>query len=231
MHTTASDGRTSLRGMAEAARARGYAYIAITDHSRRLRMAHGLDAKRLAREMEEIDRLNADTPGFTILKSIEVDILEDGTLDLPDDVLSRLDLVVGAIHSRFDLPPAQQSERLLRAMDHRCFTILAHPTGRLLNQRPAYALDMARVMRGAAERGCFLELNAQPERLDLNDAHCRMAKSLGLKLAISTDAHGDAELGFMRFGVDQARRGWLEAADVLNTRALPALRALLRQRR
>ena len=231
MHTTASDGRTSLRGMAEAARARGYAYIAITDHSRRLRMAHGLDAKRLAREMEEIDCLNADTPGFTILKSIEVDILEDGTLDLPDDVLSRLDLVVGAIHSRFDLPPAQQSERLLRAMDHRCFTILAHPTGRLLNQRPAYALDMARVMRGAAERGCFLELNAQPERLDLNDAHCRMAKSLGLKLAISTDAHGDAELGFMRFGVDQARRGWLEAADVLNTRALPALRALLRQRR
>ena len=231
MHTTASDGRTSLRGMAEAARARGYAYIAITDHSRRLRMAHGLDAKRLAREMEEIDCLNADTPGFTILKSIEVDILEDGTLDLPDDVLSRLDLVVGAIHSRFDLPPAQQSERLLRAMDHRCFTILAHPTGRLLNQRPAYALDMARVMRGAAERGCFLELNAQPERLDLNDAHCRMAKSLGLKLAISTDAHGDAELGFMRFGVDQARRGWLEAADVLNTRPLPALRALLRQRR
>ncbi|MCB5945609.1 DNA polymerase/3'-5' exonuclease PolX [Acidocella sp. KAb 2-4] len=231
MHTTASDGRTSLRGMAEAARARGYAYIAITDHSRRLRMAHGLDAKRLAREMEEIDRLNADTPGFTILKSIEVDILEDGTLDLPDDVLSRLDLVVGAVHSRFDLPPAQQSERLLRAMDHRCFTILAHPTGRLLNQRPAYALDMARVMRGAAERGCFLELNAQPERLDLNDAHCRMAKSLGLKLAISTDAHGDAELGFMRFGVDQARRGWLEAADVLNTRPLPALRALLRQRR
>jgi len=231
MHTAASDGRTSLRGMAEAARARGYAYIAITDHSRRLRMAHGLDAKRLAREMEEIDRLNADTPGFTILKSIEVDILEDGALDLPDDVLSRLDLVVGAIHSRFDLPPAKQTERLLRAMDHRCFTILAHPTGRLLNQRPTYALDMARVMRGAAERGCFLELNAQPERLDLNDAHCRMAKSLGLKLAISTDAHGDTELGFMRFGVDQARRGWLEAADVLNTRKLPALRALLRQRR
>ncbi|MBB5374541.1 DNA polymerase/3'-5' exonuclease PolX [Acidocella aromatica] len=229
VHTNATDGRASMREMAAAARARGYGYIAITDHSRRLGMAHGLDVKRLARQMEEIDRLNDSLNGFTVLKAIEVDILEDGTLDLPDTILSKLDLVIGAIHSRFDLPQVKQTERILRAMDKRCFNILAHPTGRLINQRPAYAVDMERVMRGALERGCFLELNAQPERLDLNDAHCRLAKSMGLKLAISTDAHAEPELGFMRFGVDQARRGWLEAADVLNTRPVNELLSLLRR--
>lgn len=231
IHTDAMDGRASLREMAASARARGYGYIAITDHSRRLGIAHGLDAKRLARQMDEIDRLNDGLKGFTILKAIEVDILEDGTLDLPDAILSKLDLVVGAIHSRFDLLQPKQTERILRAMDNRYFNILAHPTGRLINQRPAYAVDMERVMRGALERGCFLELNAQPDRLDLNDAHCRLAKSLGLKVAISTDAHAEPELGFMRFGVDQARRGWLEAADVLNTRPQGELLSLLRQRR
>ena len=231
IHTDATDGRAGLREMAAAARARGYGYIAITDHSRRLGVAHGLDAKRLAKQMEEIDRLNEGGSGFTVLKAIEVDILEDGTLDLPDTILSKLDLVVGAIHSRFDLPQVKQTERILRAMDTRYFNILAHPTGRVMNQRPAYAVDMERVMRGALERGCFLELNAQPERLDLNDAHCRLAKSMGLKVAISTDAHAELELGFMRFGVDQARRGWLEAADVLNTRPVNDLLGLLRQRR
>jgi DNA polymerase (family 10) len=179
--------------------------------------------------MEAIDRLNEERRGFTVLKAIEVDILEDGKLDLPETVLNRLDLVVGAIHSHFDLSPAKQTERILRAMDRPCFNILAHPTGRLLNQRPAYAVDMEKVMRGALERGCFLELNAQPDRLDLNDTHCRLAKSLGLKLAVATDAHSEAELGFMRFGVDQARRGWLEADDVLNTRPLPDLLRLLRR--
>ena len=231
IHTDATDGRAGLREMAAAARARGYGYIAITDHSRRLGVAHGLDAKRLAKQMEEIDRLNEGISGFTVLKAIEVDILEDGTLDLPDTILSKLDLVVGAIHSRFDLPQVKQTERILRAMDTRYFNILAHPTGRVMNQRPAYAVDMERVMRGALERGCFLELNAQPERLDLNDANCRLAKSMGLKVAISTDAHAELELGFMRFGVDQARRGWLEAADVLNTRPVNDLLGLLRQRR
>ncbi|MDR3506128.1 MAG: DNA polymerase/3'-5' exonuclease PolX [Acidocella sp.] len=228
-HTDATDGRANLREMAMAARARGYGYIAITDHSRRLGIAHGLDVKRLARQMEEIERLNDGLKGFTVLKAIEVDILEDGTLDLPDTILNKLDLVIGAIHSRFDLPQEKQTERILRAMDRRCFNILAHPTGRLINQRPAYAVDMERVMRGALERGCFLELNAQPERLDLTDAHCRLAKSMGLKLAISTDAHAEPELGFMRFGVDQARRGWLEAADVLNTRPVNELLSLLRR--
>jgi DNA polymerase (family 10) len=230
VHTTASDGRTDLAGMVQAAQAKGYRYIAITDHSVRLAMAHGLDAGRLSRQIDAIDRVNSGLSGFTVLKSIEVDILEDGTLDLPDPILHRLDLVVGAIHSRFDLPHDQQTERVLRAMDNRCLNILAHPTGRLINARLGYGVDIERVMRGAIDRGCYLELNAQPDRLDLTDVHCRLAKQLGLKIAISTDAHVAHELAFMRFGVDQARRGWLSADEVLNTRPLGELRKLLRRR-
>lgn len=231
VHTTATDGRASLRGMVWAAQAKGYRYVAITDHSRRLAMAHGLDAKRLARQIDAIDKLNDELTGITVLKSIEVDILEDGSLDLPDQILRRLDLVVGAIHSHLDLPQGKQTERILRAMDNRCLNILAHPTGRLINERPASALDMERVMRGALERGCYLELNAQPDRLDLTDMHCRLAGQLGLKVAISTDAHATFDLDFMRFGVNQARRGWLEPADILNTRTLRELRIMLGRRR
>ena len=231
VHTTATDGRASLRDMVQAARARHYRYIAITDHSRRVAMAHGLDPKRLTRQIDEIDQLNDELSEITVLKSIEVDILEDGSLDLPDLVLRRLDLVVGAIHSHLDFPQGKQTERLLRAMDNRYLNIIAHPTGRLINERPASAVDMERVMRGAVACGCYLEVNAQPDRLDLTDVHCRLAKQLGLKVAISTDAHATVELDFMRFGVDQARRGWLEPEDVLNTRSLSELRAILRQRR
>jgi DNA polymerase (family 10) len=231
VHTTASDGRAGLRDMALAAQAKGYRYIAITDHSRRITMAHGLDPKRLAKQIDEIDRLNEELSDIAVLKSIEVDILEDGSLDLPDQTLRRLDLVVGAIHSHLDLPQRKQTERVLRAMDNRCLNILAHPTGRLISQRPTSAVDMERVMRGAVAHGCYLELNAQPDRLDLMDAHCRLAKQLGLKVAISTDAHATIELDFMRFGVDQARRGWLEPENVLNTRSLNELRTILRQRR
>jgi DNA polymerase (family 10) len=202
VHTNATDGRASLREMADAARAKDYRYIAITDHSRRIAMAHGLDAKRLARQIDEIDKLNDGLSDFTVLKSIEVDILEDGSLDLPDTILRRLDLVVGALHSMLDFPERKQTERILRAMDNRCLNILAHPTGRLINQRQAAAIDIERVMRGAVERGCYLELNAQPDRLDLIDSHCRLAKQLSLKVAISTDAHSIVELDFMRFGID-----------------------------
>jgi len=231
VHTIATDGRAGLRDMVQAARARHYRYIAITDHSRRVTMAHGLDPKRLARQIDEIDQLNDELSEITVLKSIEVDILEDGSLDLPDSVLRRLDLVVGAIHFHLDLPQRKQTERLLRAMDDRYLDIIAHPTGRLINERAASAVDMERVMRGAVARGCYLEVNAQPDRLDLTDVHCRLAKQLGLKVAISTDAHATVELDFMRFGVDQARRGWLEPEDVLNTRPLSELRTILRQRR
>ena len=194
-------------------------------------MAHGLDPKRLNRQIDEIDQLNDQLSEITVLKSIEVDILEDGSLDLPDSVLRRLDLVVGAIHSHLDFPQGRQTERLLRAMDNRYLNIIAHPTGRLINERTASAADMERVMRGAVARGRYLEVNAQPDRLDLTDVHCRLAKQLGLKVAISTDAHATVELDFMRFGVDQARRGWLEPEDVLNTRPLSELRTILRRRR
>ena len=231
VHTTGSDGTASVAEMAAAARARGYAYMAITDHSPRMAMVHGLDPRRLGRQIDEIERLNAKLSGFTVLASIEVDILEDGSLDLPDEALRRLDLVVGAVHSRFNLPQAKQTERLLRAMDNRLLSIVAHPTGRMINERPAYDIDVERVLRGAAERGCALEVNAQPDRLDLADTHCRLAKEVGAKVAISTDAHAPAQLDFMRFGLDQARRGWLEPADVLNTRDLAGLRAALRRRR
>ncbi|MCW3474587.1 DNA polymerase/3'-5' exonuclease PolX [Limobrevibacterium gyesilva] len=229
MHTTASDGHDSILAMARAAQALGRAYIAITDHSKHVAVTHGLDAARLARQIDEIDRLNAGLKDFTVLKAIEVDILEDGSLDLPDRILRRLDLVVGAVHSAFDLPRGQQTARLLKAMDNPLLNILAHPTGRLINARPGYAVDIEAVMRGARERGCHLELNAQPDRLDLNDTSCRLAKELGLKVAISTDAHATTQLGHMRFGIDQARRGWLEPGDVLNAASLADLRRMLRR--
>ncbi len=227
LHTNATDGRATLAEMARAAKARGYAYIAVTDHSRRMAMAHGLDARRLAGQITAVEKLNATLAGMTLLAGIEVDILEDGALDLPDSILSRLDLVVGSIHTGFALSGQQQTERLLRAMDNRLLNVIGHPTGRLINKRAPYAVDMERVMRGAVERGCYLEVNAQPERLDLGAHHCRLAKEIGLRLAVSTDAHAPADFALMRYGVDQARRGWLEAADILNTRPLAELRRLL----
>ena len=227
VHTRASDGKSSLREMAEAAKANGYAYLAITDHSKSATVAHGLDAERLAAQLDEIDRLNEELEGIVLLKSSEVDILVDGKLDLPDNVLSRLDLAVCAVHSRFELDIETQTNRIIRAMDNRCCNILAHPTGRLIGERPAYAVNLERVMRAAKERGCFIEVNGHPSRLDLDDVHCRAAKQMSLKLAISTDAHSTIGLGAMRYGVDQARRGWIEPDDVLNTRAWPELKKLL----
>ena len=227
VHTRESDGKSSLREMAEAAKARGYSYLAITDHSKHATVAHGLDAKRLSAELDEIDRLNDELDGIRLLKSCEVDILADGKLDLPDSILKRLDFTVCAVHYRFELDLEGQTERIIRAMDDRYFNILAHPTGRLLGERPGYAVDLERVMKAAKERGCYLEVNGHPSRLDLDDVHCRAAKEMGLKLAISTDAHSTIGLNAMRYGVDQARRGWLEATDVLNTRPWPELKKLL----
>jgi len=226
-HTKATDGRNTLREMAEAARALGLEYLAITEHSRRVAMAHGLDPQRLARQIDEIDRLNEALDGITLLKGIEVDILEDGTLDLPDGILERLDLVVGAVHSRFSLPRARQTARILAAMDSPYFTILAHPSGRLIEAREPYDVDMLKIVRKAKARGIALELNAHPERLDLTDTHCRMAKEEGVLIAISSDAHSTLDLDNLRFGVGQGRRGWLEKSDVLNTRPLAELRKLI----
>jgi DNA polymerase (family 10) len=226
-HTRSSDGRDSLEAMADAARARGLQYLAITDHSQRQTLARGLDAERLARQIDRIDEFNAGRPGIVLLKGVEVDILEDGRLDLPDAVLRRLDLVVGAVHQRLDLPREQQTDRVLRAMDHRHFSILAHPTGRLYGERPPCDIDLARVIRHARERGCFLELNANPARLDLDDQACRMARDEGVLLSIASDAHDAAQLDQLRWGIGQARRGWLQACDVLNTRSIDELRPLL----
>jgi DNA polymerase (family 10) len=226
-HTKDSDGHDPIEAMAAAAREQGLSYLAITDHSRRLAMAHGLDAARLAQQIEDIDRLNAALQGITLLKGIEVDILEDGTLDLPDSILQRLDLVIGAVHHRFDLPRAKQTERLLRAIDQRHFSILAHPTGRLIGEREGYDVDLPRVLRQVRQRGCFIELNAQPQRLDLDDTACQMAKAEGVLVCVDSDAHGVLDFDDLQHGIAQARRGWLEKADVLNTRTLAELRPLL----
>lgn len=229
-HTKATDGHASIEDMAEAAKAKGYEYLAITDHTKRVTVANGMDATRMAQQIELIDRLNERLQGITILKSAEVDILEDGSLDLPDDILKQLDLTVCSIHYKLNLSREKQTERVIRAMDNPYFTIFGHPSGRMIGEREPYAIDMERVMEAALERGCVLEVNAQPARLDLTDTHCKMAKDMGVKVVISTDAHRTTDLDFMRFGVDQARRGWLEPSDVLNTRTWPELKRLITRR-
>ncbi|MDA8095378.1 MAG: DNA polymerase/3'-5' exonuclease PolX [Betaproteobacteria bacterium] len=226
-HTVASDGRNSLAEMAQAAKAAGLEYLAITEHSQRLTVAKGLDAAALGAHIERMDRLNEQLKGLTLLKGIEVDILEDGSLDLPDDVLGQLDLVVGAVHGQFSLSSEKQTARILRAMNHPHFSILAHPSGRLLGEREAYEVDMPQIIREAKRRGCFLELDARPERLDLNDIYCQMAKAEGVLVSINSDAHSTLDFANLRYGIGQARRGWLEKADVLNTRSLKGIRPLL----
>ncbi len=227
-HTQASDGQADIAAMANAARAAGLQYLAITDHSHHLRIANGLDEKRLAQQMEIIDAFNEQSTDITLLKGIEVDILEDGRLDLPDSILSRLDLVIGAVHDHFNLSEQKQTDRILKAMDHRYFTVLAHPTGRLLLARDPYPIDMVRVIEGARERGCYLELNAQPKRLDLNDIHCRMARDEGVKICIDSDSHSPDGFANLAFGIHQARRGWLEKEDILNTADINTLKKRLR---
>lgn len=229
VHTKASDGNASIEQMAVAAKQRGLKYIAITDHSKSLTVARGLDEKRLARQIEAIDRLNEKLDGITILKGSEVDILEDGSLDLPDSILSQLDLVVGAVHSRFRLPRSQQTTRILRAMDSKFFTLLAHPSARLLEEREGIELDMPRIIKAARERGCYLELNSQPQRLDLIDTYCQLAKEQGVLISIDSDGHSPNCFDLLYGGINQARRGWLEQTDVLNTRSLRDLRKLLRE--
>jgi DNA polymerase (family X) len=228
-HTKATDGRNTLEEMATAAQDRGYAYLAITNHSKRVSMAHGLNAADLAKEIAEIDRLNSKLKGLVVLKAIELDILADGKLDLPDEILQDLDLTVCSVHYNLNLSRDQQTERIMRAMDNPHFNILAHPTGRLINKREPYEVDLERLLAAAQERGCFMELDAQPDRLDLADIYCKLAKDMGVKLTIDTDAHSIRDLAFMRYGIDQARRGWLEPDDVLNTRPLKELRKLLKR--
>jgi DNA polymerase (family 10) len=230
-HTNATDGHDTLLDMALAAKTHGLSYLAITEHSRRMAVAHGLDPVGLSKQINQIDLLNTKLTDIVLLKGIEVDILEDGLLDLPDSILSKLDVVIGAVHSRFDLSRAKQTERIVRAMENPYFTMLAHPTGRLISERGPYDVDMQRVIRQAKQRGCYLELNAHPARLDLLDTYCQMAKAEGVLIAVSSDAHSTLEFDNLRFGLGQARRGWLEKADVLNTRTLRQLLPLLAKTR
>ena len=227
MHTLASDGQNTIGELVDTARRRGYEYIAITEHSKRLAMAGGLDEKRVLEQVAEIDAFNAEHGDFRVLKGIEVDILEDGQLDLPDSVLKELDLGVGSVHSLFKLSGEKQTARILRAMENPYFTMLGHPTGRLLLEREPYDVDVGRVIQQARECGCYIELNSHPLRLDLSDAFCRLAREEGVLVSINTDAHGTMDLDYIRYGVGQARRGWLEKKNVLNTRTLKQLRPLL----
>ena len=224
VHTKATDGKNTLQELVQAAWEMGYEYLGITDHTRNLSMVGGLDEYRLMEQMEEIEALNSRLSGITLLKGSEVDILKDGSLDLPDWVLQKLDFCVCSVHTVFNLSREKQTQRILRAMDNPNCSILGHPSGRLIGSRQAYDVDMERILQGAGERGCILELNSQPDRLDLDDVYCKAAKELGVKVAISSDAHQVGNLGLIRFGVDQARRGWLEAPDVVNTRTLGKLK-------
>jgi DNA polymerase (family 10) len=227
MHTTASDGKASLREMAAAAQDRGLTYIAITDHSKRVSMANGLDGPRLRKQWKEIDRLNRELDGFTVLKGIECDILEKGGMDLPDDVLAEADWVVASVHYGQNQPREQITERILGALENPHVSIVAHPTGRLINRREAYAVDLDQVFASAKRYGKMLELNANPARLDLDDVQCAAAQRLGIPIVISSDAHSTAGLDVLRYGILQARRGGLTAADVANTRPWAKVKAML----
>lgn len=229
-HTILTDGKNTLEEMAEAAQKLGYKYIANTDHSKRVTVAGGLDEKEVIENIKRTDKLNEQFKNFTILKGIEVDILEDGSLDLPDYILKELDIVIGAIHYKFNLSREEQTERILRAMDNPYFNILAHPTGRLINEREPYDIDLVKIMKKAKENNCILEINAQPSRLDLDDLNSRKAKEMGVKLAISTDAHSTTQLDFMRYGIGQARRGWIEKNNVINTKNINELTKTLKKK-
>ncbi len=223
-HSTYTDGHASIEEMARAALAAGLEYLAITDHSRRLAMAHGLDPKRLREQGREIERVQARLKGITLLRGIEADILEDGSLDLPDDVLGELDWVVASVHSKFNQPQAETTRRLLKVIRNRNVDAIGHPSGRLIGRREPISFDLDAILRAAHEEGCALEVNSQPDRLDLTDTACLAARRAGVKLAISSDSHAATGFGVLELGVAQARRGWAEPADVLNTRPLKELR-------
>lgn len=227
MHTTATDGRATLREMAEAAAALGYEYIAITDHSKALAMSNGLDEERVVAFARQVRDLNREGLPLRVFSGLECDILRDGAMDISEDALAELDLVIGSIHSYFDLEPAEMSDRLERAVESPNIRILGHGTGRMLLQRDSYSFDFERIAKKAAQRQVFLEINASPERLDLPAHLVRAAKRLGCRFAISTDAHRQSHLRNMPLGVITARRGWLEAADIVNTKCLSEFASLI----
>jgi DNA polymerase (family 10) len=229
MHTTATDGRSSIEQMIRAAKARGYKYIAITDHSKRVTMAKGLDAARLRRHWKAIDKSASTIGGISVLRGVELDILEDGRLDLPDSVLAEADWVVASIHYGQNQSEKQITRRIVNAIRSPHVDAIGHPTGRLIGKRKAYAMNLNEVLKAAADYGCMMELNCQPSRLDLDEIALAAAKGYGIRIVLGTDAHATEELRFMEFGVYQARRAGLEAGQVANTRTLTQFRRLLKR--
>jgi DNA polymerase (family 10) len=230
MHTTETDGKATLEQMVEAAQQRGLEYIAITDHSKRVSMANGLDGKRLLAQWESIDRFNARLKGFRVLKGVEVDILEKGGLDLADDVLKHADWVMASVHYGQNQPSEQITRRLLDAVENPYVSAIAHPTGRLINRRKPYAVELDTVFKSARRHGKFMELNANPARLDLDDIDCAAAKAHGIPIVISTDAHSVLELDKMRYGILQARRAGLTKEDIVNTRSWDEIKRMMKRK-
>jgi len=228
MHTTASDGKHSIEQMAEAARELGYEYIALTDHSKAVTVANGLDERRTMQQIKKIREAEKSVGGIRLLASSEVDILKNGSLDMSDEVLAQLDVVVTSIHSYMNLDKSAMTDRILAAIENPYTQILAHPTGRLLLRRDPFDYDMEKVLDACRKNSVAVECNAYPDRLDLRDAHLRLAKQRGVKVVISTDAHATVQLRVMKYGVETARRGWLEARDVLNTLPFEKFLAALR---
>jgi DNA polymerase (family X) len=231
MHSQWSDGTHTIEEMARACRERGYEYCAITDHSKSTRVAGGLDAAGFRKQWEEIEEVRQRLDGIVLLKGVELDILPDGSLDLPDEVLEQFDIVLIAVHSRLDMPKARMTKRVLKALSHPAVHILAHPTGRQIQKRAPIDIDLEVVFQAAKEHGVALELDAQPQRLDLNDVHLHRARELGVKIVIDTDAHSVDHLRFMQYGIEQARRGWLEKEHIMNTLPWPQFRQWLGRRR
>jgi DNA polymerase (family X) len=223
-HSLYTDGRASIEEMARKARENGLEYIAITDHSRRVAMAHGLDPKRLHEQQYEIERIARHLEGLTVLRGIEVDILEDGSLNLPDKALSELDWVVASVHYKLEQSPLQMTRRLIKAIRNPNVDVIGHPSGRLLGHRDPSKFELSEILRVARGENCALEIDSQPERLDLNDSACIAAKQAGVKLVITSDAHSTRDFKLLEYGINQARRGWIEKNDVLNTRVLKNLR-------
>jgi DNA polymerase (family 10) len=231
LHTTRSDGRHTLAEMVRAAKDRGYAYVAITEHSKSLAMAGGFDEARVRRSVAELEAVRREVPGIEVLHGLEVDILADGTLDLDDDALELLDWVIVSLHSRLDQPAEAATARVLKALEHPAACAMGHPTGRMIGTRPASPFDMERVLERAAELGVAMEINCQPDRLDLSDVHARLAKEKGVTLVIDTDAHSMANLDLMRYGLFVARRGGLTKDDVLNAWPYERMRKAIRGNR
>ncbi|MDH5770283.1 MAG: PHP domain-containing protein, partial [Candidatus Bathyarchaeota archaeon] len=227
VHTNWSDGSYSVKEMAEAAKSLGYEYLAICDHSKTLQIAHGLDEEDLRKQIEEIERVNRRMDGFTILSGVEVNIDSNGKLDIKDNVLKDLDIVVASVHSGFKQSEKKMTERVLTAMRNDYVNVIGHPTGRIINKRDPYQIDLSKIFEAASELGVFMEINAFPNRLDLSDLNCFKTKDYGIKISIGTDAHNKDHLRYIELGIATARRGWLENKDVINTLAPKELRKLL----